>query len=145
MAIEIRPSRATDLQHLRELYLITRQTAFRWVIAKTLQREDFDRDTQDEPILVAVVECSLAGFISWWPPENFVHNLFVAPEFQGRGIGKSLLAAALAQMGRPVTLKCVQQNESAIKFYQRVGWEIAGAGSSVSGDHFLMRLSEQPG
>lgn len=141
MAIEIRPSRATDLEHLRDLYLVTRQAAFPWVVPENLQRDDFDRDTQDEPILMAVVDGSLTGFVSWWPPENFIHNLFVAPEFQGRGIGQSLLAAALTQIGRPATLKCVQQNEPAIQFYRRLGWEIAGEGATDGVGYFLMSLS----
>ncbi|WGU97547.1 GNAT family N-acetyltransferase [Paenibacillus dendritiformis] len=56
-------------------------------------------------------------------PGNFIHNLFVHPDFLGRGIGHLLLDASIAQMNPPVRLKCVSENHNAMKFYEKKGWK----------------------
>jgi ribosomal protein S18 acetylase RimI-like enzyme len=139
MPIEIRSAQADDLPRLREIYLRARAAAFVWVDWNTLVLSDFDAATRDEPILVAIQNHTLAGFVSWWPPESFIHNLFVDPAHQRQGIGRRLLQACLAQMGRPATLKCVQQNQPAVDFYRRQGWHIAGEGTTASVPYYLLR------
>jgi GNAT superfamily N-acetyltransferase len=141
MRVDIRPYFTADVADLRVLFLRARLAAFFWVEPDSLRLEDFDAATQDEPILVATHNDLIVGFVSWWPPENFVHNLFVDPAHQGAGIGKQLLAACLLQIGRPATLKCVQQNEAALRFYHRLGWEVAGEGVTDGVAYFLMRLA----
>jgi ribosomal protein S18 acetylase RimI-like enzyme len=140
MEIEIRPASPDDVAALRELFFAARIAAFFWAVPDLLQREDFDAATQDEPILVAVLNEQIVGFVSWWPPENFIHNLFVDPTHQGRGIGPQLLTAALRQIGRPATLKCVQKNVRALAFYRRHGWLIAGEGDTAGEPYYLLRL-----
>ena len=142
MPIEIRPAQECDLEGLRELYLASRRSAFHWLQPGSLQLEDFDRDTQDEPILVAVHGGSIVGFVSWWPPADFIHNLFIAPSQLRCGIGRELLAAALERIGRPVTLKCSQPNEAALAFYRRLGWVVAGEGETDGVGYYLMSLSD---
>lgn len=127
-------------QPLRQLYLRARQQAFTWLDAAQFALADFEAVTQGETILVALDPAEPVGFIAWWPPNNFVHSLFVAPEQAGRGVGKALLRACLDQIGRPATLKCLQQNQSALGFYQRQGWTIQGAGDSPEGPYFLLAL-----
>jgi GNAT superfamily N-acetyltransferase len=139
-AVQIRPATEIDKPALREIFLSSRQRFFTWLEAGCMQLEDFDAATADEPILVAVLENQIVGFISWWPPNNFVHNLFAAPTFTRRGIGRKLLAACLAEIGRPATLKCVKLNELALAFYQRLGWRVAGEGASADGGYYLLQL-----
>lgn len=141
MGNEIRPASPADTEALRALFLATRRTSFYWADPASLLLEDFDAATQDEPILVAILNDQIVGFVSWWPPENFIHNLFVDPAHQGSGIGKQLLAACLQQIGQPATLKCVQQNAGALRFYQRLGWEVAGEGLTNDVPYFLLRLT----
>jgi ribosomal protein S18 acetylase RimI-like enzyme len=140
MGIEIRPASPADAVALRALFLAARREAFFWAEPASLLPGDFDAATQDEPILVAFLNDQIVGFVSWWPPENFVHNLFVDPAHQGRGIGQQLLTAALRQIGRPATLKCVQKNTRALEFYRRHGWLIAGEGDTAGEPYFLLRL-----
>lgn len=142
MKTDIRPAVPADVEALRELFLASRRNAFFWAEPDSLQLLDFDMATQDEPILVAVLNEQIVGFVSWWPPENFVHNLFVDPAYQRSGIGQLLLIACLRQIGRPATLKCVQQNEAALRFYRRLGWEVVGEGAKDELAYFLLRLKE---
>jgi ribosomal protein S18 acetylase RimI-like enzyme len=125
---------------LRQLYLAARQQAFTWLDASTFALADFDTVTRGETILVALQQEVPVGFIAWWPPESFIHSLFVAPEQVGKGIGTALLQACLAQISRPATLKCLQQNQQALGFYQRQGWIIREAGDSAEGPYFLLML-----
>jgi ribosomal protein S18 acetylase RimI-like enzyme len=139
MPAQIRSALPDDLPRLREIYVRSRAATFGWLDPASLQLADFDEATRDEPILVAEQNQRLAGFVSWWPPENFIHNLFVDPVFQRQGIGRQLLQACLAQIGRPATLKCVQQNQAALDFYFQQGWQIAGEGSSANAPYYLLR------
>ncbi|WP_425615848.1 N-acetyltransferase family protein [Anatilimnocola sp. NA78] len=138
-AITIRAAEPADLDALREIYLRSRAATFFWTDAAKLQLADFDAATQDEPILVAMSGKEIAGFVSWWPPDNFIHNLFVDPAYLRRGIGRLLLHACLQQIGRPAILKCVQANEPAMAFYRAQGWTIAGEGTGDRGPYYLLQ------
>ncbi|TGE23388.1 GNAT family N-acetyltransferase [Hymenobacter metallicola] len=125
---------------LRQLYWQARRQAFTWLDAAGFQLSDFDTVTQGETVLVALQQKVPVGFIAWWPPDNFIHSLFVAPDVAGRGAGTALLRAALARMGRPATLKCLQQNAPAVAFYRARGWTIREEGKSAEGAYFLLSL-----
>lgn len=60
--------------------------------------DDFDRDTVDEYVLLAEEDNHILGFASLYLPDNFIHNLFVHPDFFCKGIGGLLLDASIAQM-----------------------------------------------
>lgn len=63
------------------------------------------------------------------PPEpySFVADLYVRPEFQGRGIGKSLMEIAeehaRALGASNIDLKILGSNERALAFYRSLGYE----------------------
>jgi GNAT superfamily N-acetyltransferase len=107
---------------LRRIYQQGRQMAFPWADPTTFERLDFDQATQDERLLVATYQQIPIGFIAWWPPDNFIHSLFIDPLFMGKGVGKSLLHACLNEVGRPATLKCKSANQNALAFYYSQGW-----------------------
>jgi ribosomal protein S18 acetylase RimI-like enzyme len=60
---------------------------------------------------------------------HHVQALYVLPDYQGQGIGKRLLQAALDWLGaaQPVTLHVATYNEKAIAFYQRMGFVFSAA------------------
>ena len=41
-------------------------------------------------MLVADTDGQVVGFVSIWQPEDFIHNLFVSPEWQNHGIGTAV-------------------------------------------------------
>jgi len=60
------------------------------------------------------------GFISLLD-ESFVGGLFIAPGWQGRGIGRRLIHHALALKGR-LSLEVYLRNEQAVRFYASLGF-----------------------
>lgn len=54
---------------------------------------------------------------------DYIAGLFVSPEEQAQGIGKQLLDYAKS-LRQQLTLRVYQQNERAMRFYQREGFQI---------------------
>ena len=60
-----------------------------------------------------------------------VSVLFVDHTVQGRGVGKALLATAVAairESGRLPVLDVVQETDRAVELYRRSGWQVVGEG-----------------
>lgn len=127
---------------LRLVYLQARQAAFPWVEPDSLQLLDFDQVIQGETVLVALDQGVPIGFIAWWPPDNFIHSLFVNPAWTRRGVGQSLLQACLQQLGRPASLKCKLANPQALHFYYSLGWQSVEAGHDQHGSYLLLAYRE---
>lgn len=54
--------------------------------------------------------------------EDWLHHLYVVPNFQNRGIGKSLLDKAKQESPKRISLWIFEDNREAIKFYEREGF-----------------------
>jgi|SRR3569833_2183490 len=128
-----------DRAALQKIYRYARQHAFHWMNLSLFQLMDFDKDTEGEKILVAEEDSTLAGFISMWLPDNFIHHLFVNPNFMKRGIGKALLDAGVTMFDSPATLKCLKLNQNALDFYKALGWKIIAEAEDENGGYCLMR------
>ena len=66
-----------------------------------------------------------------------LHQMFILPEYQGRGIGEAYMkilikGAAVPQV--PIRLQVLKVNPRAFAFYQRMGFKQTGE----NGTHFLM-------
>ncbi|SFX21585.1 Ribosomal protein S18 acetylase RimI [Thermoactinomyces sp. DSM 45891] len=120
--MKIREANKDDFPELRHLYLESRCKSFYWADVEQMTLEDFDQHTLEEHIIVAEENQSILGFASLYLPDNFIHNLFVHPEFSGKGVGTKLLQASIEKMTQPIRLKCVSKNHKAMKFYQEHGW-----------------------
>lgn len=53
---------------------------------------------------------------------NEINQLYVAPEFQRKGIGRLLVEEAQARSGGELSLRTFQINYNAIEFYRRLGF-----------------------
>ncbi|WP_080417206.1 GNAT family N-acetyltransferase [Burkholderia ubonensis] len=101
MRIAVRDAVAGDVPALRELFLRSRRETFVWQPGDALQLADFDAQTEGERLLVAEDDSGqLAGFVSVWEPDHFIHHLYVHRPCHRRGIGRALLRALL---GWPTT------------------------------------------
>jgi GNAT superfamily N-acetyltransferase len=127
-------------ERLRHIYLNSRKLAFPWIDPVSLKLEDFDEAIREEEVLVALKGNIPIGFIAWWLPDNFIHSLFIDPEFIGKGVGKSLLKTCLKRTGKPATLKCLKANKKALKFYEFQNWKIISEGESDDGDYYLLGI-----
>lgn len=82
-----------------------------------------------------VLEATGAGDIagtSWMTDDArriYLHHFGIAPGFQGRGLGKALLAASLERVrgtGLQIKLEVHRGNEAAIALYRRFGFTPLG-------------------
>lgn len=128
----------SDRPFLRTLYLQARREAWPWLDGSAWRLEDFDEATKDEQIWVAEENGHRLGFASVWVNDNFLHNLFVAPEYQGHGAGLALLNKVQAEFTSTGALKCLAKNTRAMEFYQRHGWHIEAHGDGPDGAYYLM-------
>lgn len=67
------------------------------------------------------IQNKLAGFMA--VSDHKVEMLFVAPEFIGQGLGKSLLSFALNKLLIPL-VDVNEENPAALGFYQHMGYKI---------------------
>ena len=84
----------------------------------------------DDLVLLAETSEGLRGFISVYRNaepgyDAYLDNLHVRPGHRGGGLGRQLLAAALERMieggAKTLCLWAFDQNQGAIRFYQRLG------------------------
>ncbi|MBB1201547.1 N-acetyltransferase [Enterobacteriaceae bacterium 89] len=134
----IRPATESDRPFLRTLFLRARKLSWSWANEEHFQLEDYDSATLDEQVWVAETDGHRVGFASVWETDNFLHNLFVDPDWQGQGVGAALLKHAQTTFTGTGALKCLVQNEKALRFYQQHGWHTESRGQSPDGDYWLM-------
>lgn len=68
---------------------------------------------------VACLDGEAVGFISLLG--SFIGGIFIAPDRQGFGIGRQLIADAMARKGE-LSLEVYTENEQAVRFYNRLGF-----------------------
>jgi len=90
-------------------------------IFKPLVREGLSRVAN--LVCVRDGEGQVVGFVGVGGEE--VEMLFIHPAWRGQGIGRRLLAHAVASLGA-TTLDVNEQNAQAVGFYLRMGFEVVG-------------------
>lgn len=145
--VDIRPARAADLAAIGRLGALLVATHHAYdparFIAATSQTEhayaSFLQTQFDQPavvILVAEVAGSLVGYayggvegydyMALRGPAGVLHDIVVDPDHRGKGVGRLLLDATLAELrGRGaerVVLSTAQRNEPAQRLFTRAGF-----------------------
>ena len=64
----------------------------------------------------------LAAMLALNLPENYLDQLFVEPGYQGKDLGRRLLAFTRQQLPDEIWLRCVRENEKAWRWYEREGF-----------------------
>lgn len=139
--MKIRKYDTADIPTLANIYFYSRSETFTWMPDGTFKLRDFFPDTLGEEIYVILDGNDIAGFISIWVADNFIHHLYIDSKYQSKGYGKKLLQHALKTIGRPAGLKCVVQNKRAVEFYKKQGWKILEEATDVMGPYYLFSLS----
>jgi GNAT superfamily N-acetyltransferase len=116
--------------------------AQRWEWDEQLQRRSaLERWSRSEPYEI-LDEGQAAGVLSveYGATVVTVHELYVLPEFQRRGIGGQALRRVLvaaAERRLPVTLQCLKWNADALNFYRRHAF----VESDQTETHIAMKLA----
>ena len=65
---------------------------------------------------------TIAAMLAFRTRDNYLDQIFVAPEHQHKGIGKRLLAFTRQHLPDEIELRCVRENEKAWRWYEREGF-----------------------
>lgn len=113
-----------------------------WLPPEANTAAGFLKQAEEETVLVAVAGSAVVGVAALYEPTAFLHSLYVAPAWQGRGIGAGLLEAAGAIAPAPLSLKVEIRNEHARAFYAQHGFVERGGGCEGASD-WLLLMREQ--
>lgn len=138
--VEKNKKHITDLQRI---FLEVRQKTFYWLDTANYDFIDFDRETEGEFILVALFSDKVVGFISLYLQGNFIHHFYIDEAYQRHNIGTELLEEAIQIMDVPITLKCLEKNTKAIKFYKKKGFVAIDRGVSEHGEYIVFALHKK--
>ncbi|KGF68173.1 hypothetical protein LL06_18045 [Hoeflea sp. BAL378] len=133
--LAIRPASSAEAQDLARIGLAAWEVAIRvWGEDAGRLRENarnayYDFCTRGWPdILVAEWDGVLAGWGCCEKADDFITDLWVHPDFQGRGIGTALLKEIEAQVRArgyfAVRLDTHARNTGAIRLYKRMGYRV---------------------
>ncbi|WP_027531560.1 GNAT family N-acetyltransferase [Bradyrhizobium sp. WSM3983] len=83
-------------------------------------------------LFVADDDGTIAAMLALHLPKFYLDQLFVAPGYQGKSLGRQLLDFTRTQLPDEIYLRCVRENEKAWRWYEREGFvfekeEIASA------------------
>jgi GNAT superfamily N-acetyltransferase len=98
-------------------------------------------------VRVAEINGAVAGFAALLPKEGFqeLDGLFVEPDLWGRGVGRALIADALARV-RAEGVAAIETvaNPRAEGFYGKLGFTVLGRAETQFGPANRMRLNFSP-
>ena len=73
-------------------------------------------------LFVADDDGRIAAMLALHLRDRYLDQLFVAPDDQGKGLGKRLLAFTRQQLPDEIWLRCVRENDKAWRWYEREGF-----------------------
>jgi ribosomal protein S18 acetylase RimI-like enzyme len=132
----IRPARADEYDEVARVWMES------WVSTGLAEPSNFllanlrarvRREITDGwTLFVADDRGTMAAMLALHLPKLYLDQLFVAPAYQGRSLGRHLLAFTRTQLPEEIHLRCVRENEKAWRWYEREGFvfekqEIAAA------------------
>ena len=122
----IRPARADEYDEIGRVWMES------WVSTGLAEASNFllanlrariRREIDDGwTLFVADDNGTIAAMLALHLPKLYLDQLFVAPGYQGRSLGRQLLAFTRTQMPDEIYLRCVRENEKAWRWYEREGF-----------------------
>ena len=136
MQIQIVEKGNKDYSEIEVLY-----NAVRLQLPFLAEISDFEKALNGEIVYEVFIDNKLIAFISLWEPDNFIHYLFVHPNFQGMGIGEQMINHIIKTHRMPIGLKCLSKNIIAVRFYEKNGFYEKYRGTSEDGEYIYFELS----
>ena len=122
----IRPARAEEYDEIGRLWMES------WVTTGLAEASNFllanlrarvRREIEDGWSLYVMEDGStLAAMLALQLPKLELDQLFVAPDYQGRSLGRKLLAFTRTQLPDEIQLRCAEGNVKAWRWYEREGF-----------------------
>jgi GNAT superfamily N-acetyltransferase len=122
----IRPARADEFDEVGRVWMES------WVSTGLAEASGFllanlrariRREIEDGwSLFVADDNGTIAAMLALHLPNLYLDQLFVAPSYQARSLGRQLLAFTRTQMPDEMYLRCVRENEKAWLWYEREGF-----------------------
>ena len=98
---------------------------------------------ETEDMLVGLVDGELAGVAG--QRDEFIRSLFVAPKFQGKGLGRQLVARIEEiALEKGTSMLSVRSSITAEEFYASLGYTSIQRETYPEGDIILMQKSLEP-
>lgn len=141
--LHYRPATSEDMAGIIRLHISISRQAYAHILPQpyldtvmpaekqALWEQRFSPSASAHLILVAVDGAELAGFCCFVLDEEtefgtYLHNLYVSPAFQRRGVASAMLREAIIllepkRMDQPVHLLAFARNSAAIAVYDRLG------------------------
>ncbi|UHS56295.1 GNAT family N-acetyltransferase [Agrobacterium vaccinii] len=131
--MNVRPAKTEELQELAQIGLASwRKGILPLVTADVVSRIEKDNpfvpflEEQGERILVAEDDGVLAGLGAAEDGDNYISDIWVAPEHEGKGVGSALIAALEEQFRargfREATIRVSADNKRALGLYLHLGY-----------------------
>jgi len=122
----IRPARTDEYEEIARVWMESwvstgLEDASQFLLAKLRARIALEVE-KGWSLFVADDNGRLAAMLALHLPFLYLDQLFVAPEYQGRSLGRTLLAFTRQQLPEEIYLRCVRKNEKAWRWYEREGF-----------------------
>ena len=126
MDLVIRPARADEYDEVARVWMESwvstgLEEASNFLLAKLRARVPQEVE-KGWSLFVADDGGRLAAMLALHLPDLYLDQLFVAPQYQGRSLGRKLLAFARTHLPDEIVLRCVRENEKAWRWYEREGF-----------------------
>lgn len=135
--------RSEQLIELCQLYNNTLEKAFIWQKEPRIDLESFVKMIDVELVYIAYEEEQLAGFLTLYEPDTFIHFLFIGTAQKKSGIGSTLLGRIeLDFPGKDISLKCLLQNKNALSFYKKNGFKVVETKDDLGLESYQLLVKE---
>ncbi len=140
--LEYRQALASDMQVIIDLHVLMSQSTYAHILPRHYLHNELPLEKQElweqrfagpggkQLIFLAIEAEKIAGFCCFLFNEEqehgtYLHNLYVSPAYQRRGVAKSLLSQAIGAFDRerresPVHLLVFAENTNAIATYEKL-------------------------
>lgn len=141
--IQIREAQKTDIEELENLFFIVCKKTFTKEVLEKFKIEDFQSSIENEKIFIAEKDNTIVGFISFFSGTySFIHNLFIHPNWQNKGVGKQLLKKVMQELQPPIELEVLTHNTKACTFFETHGWKKVSLQENTTDPYFVYRYDE---
>ena|SRR5947209_4501060 len=122
----IRTARADEYDEVARVWMMSwvstgLEGASEFLLAKLRMRITLEVE-KGWSLFVADDDGTIAAMLALHLPKTYLDQLFVAPEYQGRSLGRRLLGFTRQHLPDEIELRCVRENDKAWRWYEREGF-----------------------